>query len=105
MKYLTLIWGILILAMSCLPCTDSGAAYAQDRPTTVQADDLHHDDAQDADLCSPLCECNCCGGITLATHVPKLPAPEHTPQSTSLSTYLRATSFSPSFAFWHPPKA
>ncbi|PTX13171.1 hypothetical protein C8N40_11393 [Pontibacter mucosus] len=104
MKYLTVIWAIVILAMACLPCADEGAAFAQGKSTTVQADDFHQDGAQDEDLCSPLCECNCCGGITLISWIAPPSEPQPYPQSTYRSAYLDDAAYSPEFPFWHPPK-
>ena len=105
MKYLSVIWGMVIFLLACLPCTDSGTAYAQCETTTVQATHSHADPAQGADLCSPLCECNCCGGITLSFSCPQLAEPPHNPQGSYLSAYLPGGAVSPSFPFWHPPKA
>lgn len=104
MKYLTVIWGMVIFLLSCLPCTDSAAAY-EPCETTVQASHSHADPAQESDLCSPLCECNCCSGITIAVHVPALQEPQHFPLSTYRIAYADHGAFSPAFPFWHPPRA
>lgn len=104
MKYLTVIWATLILAMACLPCSDEGAAFAQSEVTTVQADHFHQDSAQDEDLCSPLCECNCCGGITLTSRAVPPSEPLPYPQGTYRSAYFDDAAYSPAFPFWHPPK-
>ncbi|ARS34618.1 DUF6660 family protein [Pontibacter actiniarum] len=105
MNFLTVIWGILIFAMACLPCMDKEEVLAPDATATVQADNYHHDGAAGEDLCSPLCECNCCGGISLTFQVPALSEPQQGPQSPCLSIYVSAGAASPSFSFWHPPKA
>mgnify|MGYP005753841777 CR=1 FL=1 len=104
MKYLTVIWAFVMLAMACLPCTDEGTALAQSEVTTVQANDLHQDGAQGEDLCSPLCECNCCGGIKVAFHAPQLPELHELQYIPSLSTYLEPGAVTPAFPFWHPPQ-
>ena len=104
MKYLTVVWAILILALACFPCMDSGISVAQGFATTVQADDLHQDGAQDDDLCTPLCDCNCCGGVKVAFQVTLLPEPLDLQHNAFLSTYLEQGAATPSFPFWHPPR-
>ncbi|WP_345161669.1 DUF6660 family protein [Pontibacter saemangeumensis] len=105
MKNLTVVWGMLIFLLACLPCTDSSTALAEANTTVAQLADNHHGAGQEADICSPLCECNCCGGITLSFHIPSLSGVHPVPQSSPLSTYAPEGAASPSFSFWHPPKA
>ncbi|WP_394353904.1 DUF6660 family protein [Pontibacter beigongshangensis] len=105
MKHLTVMWGMVIFLLACLPCTDSGTAFAQDDITVVQAQHGHADAAQEYDLCSPLCECNCCGGITILLGFSPIKEPQHILLSPYLSTYVSGGAVSPTFPFWHPPKA
>uniref|UniRef100_UPI0040408FB9 DUF6660 family protein n=1 Tax=Pontibacter sp. H259 TaxID=3133421 RepID=UPI0040408FB9 len=105
MKYPIIIWGLFIFLLACLPCTDSGMAYAQGTDTELKADITHSDADQEADLCSPLCECNCCGGITLTIQFKKIAQPLLLLQSTSPSTYVVRGPAAPVIPFWHPPKA
>ncbi|SFG86564.1 DUF6660 family protein [Pontibacter chinhatensis] len=105
MKYLTIIWAMIILTLACLPCADSGTAYAAGSATSISVDDLHNDAGQEADLCSPLCECNCCGGISLFLSVAfEASSPERVDIAYS-SPYHAEEFSSPFFPFWHPPKA
>jgi hypothetical protein len=104
MKYLTVIWAILILAMSCFPCMDSNEAYAQSPASTVQADELHHQDEQGEDHCAPMCDCNCCGIVKLVFQIKQLEEPQHIQQIPSLSPYVEPGAATPSFPFWHPPR-
>jgi hypothetical protein len=106
MKHLTVIWATFILALACIPCMDGGETFAQSVGTTVQADDLHHDEAQgeEQELCTPLCDCNCCGGIKVTFHAPQLMEPQHSQQGVYLSTHVQHGAVSPSFPFWHPPR-
>jgi len=106
MKYLTVMWGMIIFLLACLPCTDSGTALAQPGAApVVQASHSLDDATQNPDLCSPLCECSCCGGIKLANFAPQLPEPQQVLQSSFISTYVLEGAVSPTFPFWHPPKA
>jgi hypothetical protein len=104
MKYLAVIWAILIFFLSCIPCTDSGESMEQDGLTMVQTDPAHHDAGADADLCSPLCECHCCGGVTLSGFRIKMGPPVVVLES-QLPLFSPSGLPSPSFGFWHPPKA
>jgi hypothetical protein len=102
MKYLTVIWATFILALACIPCMDGDEIFVQSLGTTVQADDVHHDETQE--LCTPLCDCNCCGGIKVAFHVTQLMESQHSQQDIYLSTYVEPGANKPSFSFWHPPQ-
>ncbi|TPE46201.1 DUF6660 family protein [Pontibacter mangrovi] len=104
MKHLTVLWAMLILALSCLPCMDGSAAFAEGHATTVQADEHHRDDAQDEDMCTPLCECHCCGGIKVAFHAPFMPVPQVVQLTASPGAYVARSAANPSFPFWHPPR-
>ncbi len=107
MKYLTVLWGMLIFLLACLPCTDSSTAFAADASTTTVQEAHTHDSgtAHGDDACSPLCECNCCGGLTLSVHFPPIAEPHSAPHIVFLSTHAPDGAVSPSFPFWHPPKA
>ena len=54
MKFLTLIFAFLILALSSVPCSDK----VNETDNTVQTE--NHSDHSD-DGCTPFCTCACCG--------------------------------------------
>ena len=80
-------------------------AYAQGTDTELKADITHSDSDQEADLCSPLCEFNCCGVITLTIQFQKVAQPLVLPQSTYHPNYVVRGPVAPVIPFWHPPKA
>ncbi|PRY14311.1 hypothetical protein CLV24_104121 [Pontibacter ummariensis] len=104
MKFLTVIWATLILALSCFPCSDGGAAHAEGKATVLQDFGVDQDEAEHEELCSPLCECKCCGGISLTVHFSPL-APPVVVHTSYISPYHAVDLASPTFPFWHPPKA
>lgn len=67
MRLFSFVLALYFLDLSVMTCNDSvghrddsqTAAYSQIVPT----DGCQHDDG--TDVCSPLCMCQCCGGITL----------------------------------------
>ncbi|WP_367397480.1 DUF6660 family protein [Chryseosolibacter indicus] len=57
-KIFCILFGFLLSALSCYPCTD-GETCADD--TERQASVISHDHStDDVDSCSPLCVCSCC---------------------------------------------
>ncbi|WP_374757833.1 DUF6660 family protein [Telluribacter humicola] len=104
MKQLSVLSALFLLLLSCFPCTDSQAASAVRDTLRVELSHDHQNHGQEADLCPPFCQCNCCGGFALffqlATSIP----PRLRPINTVSDIYVRTSAVSPSFAFWHPPR-
>ncbi|WP_242203620.1 DUF6660 family protein [Aestuariivivens insulae] len=59
MKILTTILAIYIFALNIVPCEDGVAISDEVKTELSQAIDHDHQH-QDADLCSPFCQCHCC---------------------------------------------
>ncbi|WP_081868441.1 DUF6660 family protein [Leeuwenhoekiella sp. MAR_2009_132] len=61
MKLLTFIFGLYILTLNALPCTDVNADVVSDNPQTevVSASNLDHNHSA-SDGCTPFCTCHCC---------------------------------------------
>lgn len=70
MKFLTILFSIYIMLVSCLPCTDGNENIGCDAIVSVDSNDSdfnshsshehHHEDT-----CPPFCICNCCGAQIL----------------------------------------
>lgn len=60
-KLLTFIFGLYILTLNALPCTDVNADVVSDTSQTefVSASNLDHNHSA-SDLCPPFCTCHCC---------------------------------------------
>lgn len=65
MKLLSFIFSIYFFALAVMPCCD---VKAEDDLCKTQIEHSHldtgHENHQE-DICSPLCMCHCCGGVTL----------------------------------------
>ena len=60
MKFINIILSVIILALSCMPCTDmEGSGVSHSSSELALNNDSHSHDKQ-IDLCSPFCACNCC---------------------------------------------
>lgn len=59
MKFLTVIFGIYILALSVMPCGDTYNAYKTNTVLTENSQSHSHDSDHN-DQCSPFCTCACC---------------------------------------------
>lgn len=103
MKWLAVILSIYMVLLSCIPCADAAPIEDTTKVTHVASQPDTTDHAPAADLCSPLCICNCCAGFALQTNLKKvnptffialIPAP----------IYRHVAVLQPSFAIWQPPK-
>ena len=103
MKWLALLLSVFMIVISCIPCADAAPEVSMLAQTTIQekSDSDNHTPA--ADLCSPLCICNCCAGFALQITLQKTslpvfkvitPAPVHQPVAL----------LNPSFSIWQPPR-
>ncbi|HKJ40604.1 MAG TPA: DUF6660 family protein [Sunxiuqinia sp.] len=63
MKTVAFIFSLIILSMALLPCTDVHADATHGNGVVAVADEHHS--AEDMDLCSPFCFCNCCQTISI----------------------------------------
>ncbi len=59
MKYIAFIISIYFLTLNFLPCEDASEQSDDSQTEIVQNMDIDHDH-NDADLCSPFCQCHCC---------------------------------------------
>ncbi|WP_370584487.1 DUF6660 family protein [Parapedobacter sp. ISTM3] len=104
MKTIRVILGMVLLALSMLPCTDSYAAGTSLIRETHQTHS-HENRRAAGDLCSPFCACGCCStpvvikfsmcyGMVIPAPLPERQYP------------LYRFTFTPSFInnIWQPPK-
>ena len=62
MNWVKVILALYITFLACLPCSDTFAQAESDTASaSAQADDRHQ---EETDICSPLCICNCCAGVS-----------------------------------------
>ncbi len=63
MKLLSFLIAIMVLALSCMPCSDTGIFTHgnNSRVTTSHTQTTQHIPGEEhQDLCSPFCQCACC---------------------------------------------
>ena len=77
MKFFAFIMAFLVLALSCMPCADAGAATQDGKAKTELTRTTDQQDQDDTDECSPFCHCACCAGISInhtVAVISKIPA-------------------------------
>jgi len=103
MKWFAILLSVFMIVISCIPCADAAPEIDNHAPTIIISNTDSQDHLPAADLCSPLCICNCCAGFALQT----------TPQKTSVLIIKTITPApvhrsvaipNPSFSIWQPPK-
>ena len=64
MKIFAFILAVLVLALSCMPCTDGANAMNNSDAKTEFSKSGKQQEHKDLDDCSPFCTCSCCTGFT-----------------------------------------
>ena len=94
MKFVNIILSIVILALSCMPCTDMESD-KDNLSTEFALNENSHSHDKQIDLCSPFCMCSCCSAqvftyfpittmnFPLVIGVIKIPLPTYKPIFTS----------------------
>jgi len=72
MKWLSLVLAILLLTLSCIPCSDGLALGQEQQLQPLHRIAGHPDAAAHSDTCSPLCQCACCV-VAFTLPAPALP--------------------------------
>ncbi|MFC0608322.1 MULTISPECIES: DUF6660 family protein [Rufibacter] len=103
MKWNAILLSVFMIVISCVPCADAAPRVGTLAQTTINPNTDSEDHSPAADLCSPLCTCNCCAGFALQTISQKastaaikvtIPTPVHQVAGVS----------KPSFSIWQPPR-
>jgi len=59
MKFLVSFMGLLVLALSCIPCADEELSYKEELGVCKEISISGQKEKQE-DACAPFCNCNCC---------------------------------------------
>lgn len=103
MKRLAVIWSMYLVLLACLPCADVAPSERTAEVTCLASRASSSDQTPAADLCSPLCICNCCAGFALQTSLPKISLSVFS-TTTPAPVHRQVALVNPSFAIWQPPK-
>ena len=105
MKIISLLLTISILVISCLNCEDvtelKTIGKAENLTTSISKNQSH----SDADYCSPLCTCNCCGQ-PLVFNLKSISLKSLKPVASTQKIIAYRKHFTSDFfqSIWQPPK-
>lgn len=107
MKFWSSLIAIMILVLSCMPCSDAGASVSARSHTSTSADTKHpggHEE-EHQDLCSPFCQCSCCS-LAYALPLPPAPEPAGVPVFRNKAFALLTQQYPAGIALpvWQPPQ-
>ncbi|SHG28387.1 DUF6660 family protein [Flavobacterium defluvii] len=105
MKWIAVLLSIYLMALSNMPCADMEVNSAMHKTAQFSSEDNHTHDKQN-DLCSPFCNCNCCGAQVLSyqtTVTYEFPS-AYTQISISLPSYNSVFISNFSGKIWQPPQ-
>lgn len=101
MKFIAFILGLIILALSVMPCTDAKAMNGKAKTELTQA--THQQGNPLSDACSPFCQCACCVGFSIVKPITSFSIIEPvSPKSYSL--FFSSSSKRISLPIWQPPQ-
>ena len=102
MRLIGFVIAIIVLGLSCMPCSDTNAASAK-AEVVIQVIDTSSPVSDKTDDCSPFCQCNCCAGFPLQvlSNTVSLPVPEI--HITHCGFYNASISHI-TISIWQPPK-
>ena len=100
MKFIAFIMAVLVLTLSCLPCSDVGATSEMSKP---EVRDYQSNETQHNDLCSPFCHCTCCAGFSV-NHFIALIATIPQYKSKIQAAYLPSNILDVALPIWQPPQ-
>jgi len=106
MNVFNFILSIYLVALSCLPCADMEVNSLAHSSPEVAANHDDHSHDKESDLCSPFCNCNCCGSQIVSYF--KITTFNFTPITKSIKTQLPSYTsiFTSNFygSIWQPPQ-
>lgn len=102
MRWTAFILAIVVLALSCMPCEDAVYdMHAEKVKTSVsQSPEQQHNDA---DNCSPFCQCTCCASFAFSLEFYSL-APPVDFTASRYTDHHRSGIIEISLPIWQPPQ-
>ena len=108
MKLVNFILSIYLVALSCLPCADMEVTSAAHKALEIASNhnEKSHNHDKENDLCSPFCNCNCCGSqivsyFKVITFNFSVVSKEITTQLTSYTSKFTSNFYG---SIWQPPQ-
>lgn len=104
-KLLTLILGIYMLVLPCMPCMDSDECTGPATIPVVQSAG-QHDHGDEEEACAPFCSCACCGHIVTSNSQALKMVTVKPVAGKRLPSYYNSISLPSDFFgnIWQPPR-
>ncbi len=103
MKLLSFLLAFCFLSLAVIPCSDKDNCENTPMKTISHVQSTPNQDTQHEDgLCSPLCMCHCCGGVTIIYEQPFDFAVNY--PSVKNSIYSESSISEIAYPIWQPPK-
>ena len=102
MKFVFFLFGIYLLALSCMPCSDSTETSAGTEVTVSPAGN-HEEHSKEA--CTPFCVCSCCSVSVFYNQPVKITAAKPAIHSTTYFIQQDNNIRTTQNAIWQPPRA
>lgn len=103
-KIIGFFMGLLVLALSCMPCADDDACKNPAGSTSEVAHSHARQGDEHKDACSPFCHCTCCAGFSISHFITTDIQPEVSSKNL-FNSYLPANLTDISLSIWQPPQS
>ena len=97
------IMGILVLALSFMPCADNVFAMKSEINASVTSKPPCQNESGRADDCSPFCHCTCCAGFSIISAATTA-APAKVYDAVFYSSYISSLTVEIAYPIFQPPK-
>lgn len=103
MKFFAFIMAFLVVALSILPCADTGVGANDSKAKTELAKSNTQKGDMQQDDCSPFCHCTCCAGFTINHFIASIAViPPY--ESTTKTAFLPVNLLDAALSIWQPPQ-
>ena len=102
MKILSFIFAIYFLTLAIIPCGNKECSDNGKKSTVLVQSNSCQDTNHEDEVCSPLCMCHCCGGVTLVCDIINNTIVLNSTELNSL--YSPHNISEVSISIWQPPK-
>lgn len=104
MKFLTLIFSIYLLGLSCLPCADKDECNNINTTTKISTSADNEKQHPGNESCTPFCSCTHCPASAFCQSIVPYKIPKIIFPSVEYPVYEISFSSKNSFSIWQPPQ-
>lgn len=103
MKIFAFIMAVLVLVLSCMPCTDGAYGLNDPKANSAFSTSQNQQEESHPDDCSPFCTCNCCASFAIISYYYQIGS-LHITSVEKKAVHLPVSLSEISLPIWQPPQ-